>query len=45
VRDELRAQLDAWMLQQGDEGQATELKALERMPRRAPQAPAAVDGT
>lgn len=33
VRDELRQQLDAWMQQQGDEGQATEMKALERMPR------------
>jgi N-sulfoglucosamine sulfohydrolase len=35
VRDELRAKLDAWMKQQGDEGQATEMKALERMPRGA----------
>lgn len=34
VRDALRAQLDAWMKQQGDEGQATEMKALERMPNR-----------
>ena len=33
VRDELRAKLDAWMKQQGDEGQATEMKALDRMPR------------
>lgn len=33
VRDELRAQLESWMTQQGDEGQATEMKALERMPR------------
>jgi uncharacterized sulfatase len=33
IRDELRAKLDAWMKQQGDEGQATEMKALERMPR------------
>lgn len=33
VRAELRGKLDAWMRQQGDEGQATELKALERMPR------------
>lgn len=33
VRGELRAKLEAWMKQQGDEGQATELKALERMPR------------
>ena len=33
VRDELRAALDAWMAQQGDEGQATEMRALERMPR------------
>lgn len=32
-RDELRAALDAWMKQQGDEGQATEMKALKRMPR------------
>jgi len=33
VRDELRAALDHWMKGQGDEGQGTELKALERMPR------------
>jgi uncharacterized sulfatase len=33
VRDELRDKLDAWMKQQGDEGQSTEMKALERMPR------------
>lgn len=33
VRAELRGKLDAWMRRQGDEGQATELKALERMPR------------
>jgi uncharacterized sulfatase len=33
VREELRQRLDAWMKQQGDEGQATEMKALERMPR------------
>jgi uncharacterized sulfatase len=33
VRGELSRQLDAWMQQQGDEGQATEIKALERMPR------------
>lgn len=33
VCDELRAKLDAWMQQQGDEGQATEMKALERVPR------------
>jgi uncharacterized sulfatase len=32
----LRAQLDGWMKQQGDAGQATEMKALERMPRNAP---------
>lgn len=31
----LRAQLDGWMKDQGDEGQATEMKALERMPRGA----------
>ncbi|MBE7494701.1 MAG: hypothetical protein HS117_07135 [Verrucomicrobiaceae bacterium] len=35
IRDELRAQLDAWMRQQGDEGQPTEMKALERMPKAA----------
>jgi N-sulfoglucosamine sulfohydrolase len=29
----LRAQLDGWMKQQGDAGQATEMKALERMPK------------
>jgi uncharacterized sulfatase len=33
IREELRAKLDAWMKQQGDKGQATEMKALERMPR------------
>ncbi len=33
VRDRLRTELDTWMRQQGDEGQATEMKALERMPR------------
>lgn len=33
VRDELRSQLDAWMKQQGDAGQATEMMALQRMPR------------
>ena len=31
----LRAQLETWMKQQGDEGQATELKAFERMPKMA----------
>ncbi|MHB8897308.1 MAG: sulfatase family protein [Thermoguttaceae bacterium] len=35
VREALRARLDAWMQQQGDEGQATEMKALERMPKNA----------
>lgn len=30
---DLRRRLDVWMQQQGDLGQATELKALERMPR------------
>jgi uncharacterized sulfatase len=35
VRDELRAKLDAWMQQQGDEGQATEMKALARMPKHS----------
>lgn len=30
VRDDLRARLDAWMAQQGDEGQATEMRALDR---------------
>ncbi|MEN3940363.1 sulfatase [Prosthecobacter sp. SYSU 5D2] len=33
VRQDLRTQLDAWMKQQGDQGQATEMAALERMPR------------
>jgi hypothetical protein len=33
IRDELRAQLDTWMRQQGDEGQPTEMKALEACPR------------
>jgi len=35
---ELRAQLDRWMRRQGDEGQATEMKALERMPGCNPTA-------
>jgi len=35
VRNELRARLEDWMNQQGDEGQATEMKALERMPRHS----------
>ncbi len=34
VRDELRSRLDAWMKQQGDRGQATEMAALERQPKR-----------
>lgn len=33
VREELRGRLDAWMKQQGDEGQATEMRALERIPK------------
>jgi uncharacterized sulfatase len=33
VREELRSELDLWMKGQGDEGQATEMKALDRMPR------------
>jgi len=32
---ELRTKLDAWMKQQGDDGQSTEMKALERMPRKS----------
>ncbi len=31
----LRTQLETWMKQQGDEGQATEMKAFERMPKMA----------
>ena len=31
----LRIQLESWMKQQGDEGQATEMKAFERMTRKA----------
>jgi N-sulfoglucosamine sulfohydrolase len=31
--NELRSKLDGWMTEQGDEGQATEMKALDRMPR------------
>ncbi len=34
VRDRLRSELDQWMNQQGDEGQATEMKALARMPKK-----------
>ncbi len=43
VRDECRAKLDAWMEQQGDRGQATELEAFERMPRRSAEAGSARD--
>ncbi len=32
---ELRTKLDAWMKQQGDAGQETEMKAHERMPRKS----------
>jgi uncharacterized sulfatase len=32
---ELRARLETWMKQQGDEGQPTEMKAFERMPKKA----------
>ena len=35
VRRELSAQLNAWMQQQGDKGQETEMLALTRMPRHA----------
>ncbi len=31
--NDLRSRLDLWMKQQGDEGQATEMKAFERMPK------------
>jgi uncharacterized sulfatase len=34
LRTELRARLEAWMTAQGDEGQATELRALERVERK-----------
>ena len=34
VRNTLHAQLAAWMKQQGDEGQPTEMKAFERMPKK-----------
>ncbi|MEM6776770.1 MAG: sulfatase [Planctomycetota bacterium] len=34
VKSELRAELDAWMAHCGDEGQATELKALQRQGNR-----------
>ncbi len=33
VREELRSELNLWMKGQGDEGQASEMKALDRMPR------------
>jgi uncharacterized sulfatase len=36
VVTELRSRLEDWMTQQGDLGQATEMKALERMPGRSP---------
>lgn len=35
VRAGLRARLEAWMAAQGDEGQATELAAIERLPESA----------
>ncbi|MEM6799727.1 MAG: sulfatase [Planctomycetota bacterium] len=38
VKSELRAQLDAWMASQGDEGQATEMKARERQTRKIKKA-------
>ena len=38
VRDGLREHLASWMKQQGDDGQATEMKALERMPRATEKA-------
>lgn len=34
ILDGLRSALDAWMKQQGDEGNGTEMKAFERMPRK-----------
>lgn len=34
VREELRGRLDTWMKEQWDEGQATEMRALERMPKK-----------
>jgi N-sulfoglucosamine sulfohydrolase len=37
TRDKLRDQLDKWMKAQGDLGQETELKALERMPSHSPE--------
>jgi N-sulfoglucosamine sulfohydrolase len=37
VRGNLSQKLDEWMEQQGDEGQATELKAFDRMPRHSPE--------
>ncbi|TWT92653.1 sulfatase family protein [Neorhodopirellula pilleata] len=40
VRDELRSQLDQWMKSQGDQGQPTEMAALERMPRHSNTKPA-----
>lgn len=38
VQLELRAELEKWMQACGDEGQATELRALDRMPKRRQQA-------
>ena len=35
VRQALQAKLEAWMQQQGDQGLATEMKALERQGKRA----------
>jgi len=44
VKAELRDQFDAWMKQPGDEGQATEMKALERIPGRRNRADANGEG-
>jgi uncharacterized sulfatase len=35
IREKLRRELDQWMKVQGDLGQATELKAFERMPSKS----------
>jgi N-sulfoglucosamine sulfohydrolase len=39
VKQNLRAELDRWMAACGDRGQATEMDALERMPRKAKSKP------
>lgn len=38
IKKELRSELDRWMLACGDRGQATEMAAMDRMPRKSGRA-------